>query len=109
MFTIHRQKNIVVSLQETTYKFTQVAIVVRESQRFYLPACLSLMADNVGHFSTVTASAYDDYSFQPIQAPLRKFPVNSSAVACPGWLMPSRLTIFENVSAMIFKSSQKDW
>ena len=36
-------------------------------------------------------------------------PMNSCAVAWPGWLIPSRDTTFHTVSARIFASSQSDW
>ncbi len=36
------------------------------------------------------------------------YPINFSAVACPGWLIPSRLKIFQTVMAMIRMSSQSD-
>ena len=41
-------------------------------------------------------------------AHLRLSPINSSAVACPGWLIPSHLSTFQAVSARIFRSSHND-
>jgi hypothetical protein len=41
--------------------------------------------------------------------PFHYFPLNSSAVACPGWLMPSRVSTLPIVPNMIFTSNQKLW
>src|SRR5436309_998456 len=35
-------------------------------------------------------------------------PLNSSAVACPGWLIPSRLRVFHTVMTMILRSNRND-
>src|SRR5690606_21826386 len=39
----------------------------------------------------------------------RRLPINSSAVACPGWLIPSRWKTLIKVRNRILISSQKDW
>lgn len=86
----------------------QIAIVIGKAQRLDSPACLRLMAQYVRHFSTVAAGADYHDSFGQNQAPLRRLPLNSCAVACPGWLIPSRRTRLTIVKAIIFTSSQND-
>ena len=58
-------------------------------------------AEDVRHDLAVTAGS-DDQDHRDV------LPMNSCAVACPGWLIPRAVTTFQTVSARILTSSANE-
>ncbi len=86
----------------------QLSIVVGKTQRFDFSIRPGLMAEYIRNFSTVTPGTNNYDSFQSNQTPLPRLPLNSGAVACPGWLMPSLRMRLIIVKTTTFTSSRND-
>ena len=78
-------------------------VVIQIAYRLNRLAVFCHAEEYIGNDLAMTTRPYNEYMLIQDWSPM-----NSWAVACPGWLMPSRLNILITVMPKIFRSNLSD-